>query len=174
MSGGTLAARIEEALSASGVAYEILPCDPEVADTARFCEHYGYPPDRSVNTILVKAKSGGERFVACVVLASTRLDVTRSVRKRLGARRVSFASAEETRALTGMEIGGVTPLALPAGLEVWVDARVRACEWVILGGGGRSTKIKVAAALFDRIPGASLVEGLALDPASRTPAAGED
>ena len=165
MSGGALAARIEAVLASSGAAYEILPCDPRFADTVRFCEHYGYPPDCSVNTILVKAKTGGERFVACVVLATTRLDVNRSVRKRLGARRVSFASPEETRALTGMEIGGVTPVALPAGLEVWVDARVRACEWLILGGGGRSTKIKVAAALFDRLPDASVIEGLALDPA---------
>ena len=174
MSGGALAARIEAALASSGVAYEILSCDPGLADTARFCEHYGYPPDRSVNTILIKAKTGGGRFVACVVLATTRLDVNRSVRKRLGARRVSFASAEETRALTGMEIGGVTPLALPAGLEVWVDARARACEWVILGGGGRSTKIKAAAAIFDHIPGASVVEGLALGPARLGRGAGED
>ena len=70
-------------------------------------------PTLSANTILVKAKTGGVRYVVCVVLASTRLDVNRTVRKRLGARRVSFASADETRAATGMEIGGVTPLALP-------------------------------------------------------------
>ena len=165
MTGTALAAQIEAVLESSGVEYEIFPCDPDLADTTVFCERYGYPPDRSANTILVKAKTGGERFVACVVLANTRLDVNRTVRRRLGARRVSFASAEETRAATGMEIGGVTPIALPDGLEVWVDARVMACEWVILGGGERSSKIKAAPAIFDRIPGVGVVEGLALDPA---------
>ena len=159
-----LAGRIRAALGSSGAEYEIFPCDPELADTTVFCERYGYPLDRSVNTILVKAKTGGERFVACVVLAHTRLDVNRTVRKRLGARRVSFASADETRAVTGMEIGGVTPIALPDGLEVWVDARIAACEWVILGGGDRASKIKVSPVLFEGMPGASVIEGLALDP----------
>ena len=164
MDDGIVVERIEAALEASGVEYEIFPCDPELADTAVFCERYGYPLDVSANTILVKAKTGGERYVVCVVLASTRLDVNRTVRKRLGARRVSFASAHETRAATGMEIGGVTPLALPEGLEVWVDARVMACEWIILGGGDRSHKIKVVPALFERIPSATVIEGLARDP----------
>ena len=164
MSDSDLIERIEAALESSRVEYEIFPCDPELADTAVFCERYGYPLDVSANTILVKAKTGGERFVVCVALANTRLDVNRTVRKLLGARRVSFASADETRAATGMEIGGVTPIALPGELEIWVDARIMACEWVILGGGDRSHKIKVAPALFERIPSATVVEGLALDP----------
>ena len=164
MSDSNLIERIEAALESSLVEYEIFPCDPELADTAVFCERYGYPLDVSANTILVKAKTGGERFVVCVVLAHTRLDVNRVVRKRLGARRVSFASAEETRAVTGMDIGGVTPIALAEELEVWVDARIMACEWVILGGGDRSHKIKVAPALFERMASATVIEGLALDP----------
>lgn len=164
MTGSTLVERIEAALESAGAEYEIFPCDPELADTAVFCERYGYPLSASANTILVKAKTGGERFAVCVILADTRLDVNRTVRKRLGARRVSFASADETRAVTGMEIGGVTPLALPADLEVWIDARVMACEWVILGGGDRAHKVKVDPALFDRVPSATVVEGLALDP----------
>ena len=164
MSDSDLIERIEAALESSRVEYEIFPCDPELADTAVFCERYGYPLDVSANTILVKAKTGGERFVVCVALANTRLDVNRTVRKRLGARRVSLASADETRAATGMEIGGVTPLALPGELEVWVDARIMACEWVILGGGDRSHKIRVAPAIFERMPSATVVEGLALEP----------
>ena len=163
MSNSDLIERIEAALESSRVEYEIFPCDPELADTAVFCERYGYPLDVSANTILVKAKTGDERFVVCVALANTRLDVNRTVRKRLGARRVSFASADETRAATGMEIGGVTPLALPGELEVWVDARIMACEWVILGGGDRSHKIRVAPAIFERMPSATVVEGLALE-----------
>ena len=166
MPGTDLIDRIEATLEASQVDYEILPCDPELADTAVFCERYGYPMSVSVNTILVKAKSGGERYVACVALANTRLDVNRVVRKRLGARRVSFASADETRAVTGMEIGGVTPVALPDGLEIWVDARIMACDRVILGGGDRSRKIRVEPRLFERLPGTAVVEGLALEPPS--------
>ena len=155
---------VVEILRASGLDYDVIPCDPDLADTAVFCEHYGFPPEDSVNTILVKAKTGGERFAACALLAHTRLDVNRCVRKRLASRRVSFASAEETEQVTGMTIGGVTPLGLPPDLPLWVDARIMERREIILGGGTRRSKIRIPPAIFERIPGADIVEGLALDP----------
>ena len=132
-----LRADIRAQLDASGLSYEVLPCEAEHADTAVFCEHYGYSLDDSANTIVVKAKTGEERFVACVLLATTLIDTNKVVRKRLGARRVSFASAQETLALTQMELGGVTPFCLPDSLELWVDARTMEREYVLLGGGDR-------------------------------------
>lgn len=160
--------RIHAFLDATGLEYTIMDCDPELADTAVFCEQYGVPLECSVNTLLVKAKTGGERYVACVLLATTRLDVNRVVRKRLGARRVSFASADETRAITGMEIGGVTPIGLPADLDLWVDGRVMDAPYVVLGGGDRSTKIKVVPRVFEHVASCSVVEGLAKPPDSET------
>jgi prolyl-tRNA editing enzyme YbaK/EbsC (Cys-tRNA(Pro) deacylase) len=106
---------IDEFLQQSGLAFEIWPCDPELADTARFCEHYGVALENSANAILVGSKTGERKYVLCVLLATHRLNTNHTVRKKMGARKVSFASADETRELTGMEIGGVTPLCLPAG-----------------------------------------------------------
>lgn len=154
--------RVRRALDACGEAYEIMACDPELADTAVFCAHYQVPLANSANTILVKAKTGGERFVACVLLADSKLDVNRVVRKRLDARRVSFASAEETERLTGMILGGVTPLALPEGLPVWVDARVMKADYVILGAGVRDAKIRIGPGLFYSLPDVEIVDGLAI------------
>ena len=155
---------IVEMLRASGLDYEVMPCDPEFADTVRFCEHYGYPAEDSVNTIIVKGKTGGERFVACALLAHTRLDVNGCVRKRIGSRRVSFASSEETERMTGMTIGGVTPLGLPADLPLWVDSRIMRRKEVILGGGTRHSKIRVSPAIFERGAEAEIVDGLAVEP----------
>jgi prolyl-tRNA editing enzyme YbaK/EbsC (Cys-tRNA(Pro) deacylase) len=149
------------ALEAAGVAYEEMPCDPDFADTAAFCERYGVAPEDSANTIVVVAKGEPRRHVACVVLATTRLDVNGVVRRRLGVRKASFASAGETMALTGMAIGGVTPLGLPPGMEVWVDARVMDREEVVLGGGSRSRKLRVSPDLFRRLPNAEVVPDLA-------------
>ncbi len=149
-------------LDALGIGYEVLPCDPQLADTAVFCEHYGYSPVDSANTILVASKSGEKRYVACVVLASTRLDVNRTVRKRMGVRRVSFASAEETRSISGMEIGGVTPFMLPSDIPLWVDSRVVSRPWVMLGGGNRSCKIKIAPVVFARTANTETIDGLAM------------
>lgn len=149
-------------LEASGVDHEIIECDPALADTAEFCAAYGYSLDASANTILVVGKSDPPTFAACVVLATTRLDVNKVVRKRLGAKKASFASGADTAAITGMQIGGVTPFGLPADLPIWVDARVMERERIILGGGGRDRKVLADPAVLVAI-GADVVDGLAKD-----------
>ena len=153
--------QIRALLEASGLAFEVWDCDPELADTATFCAHYGVPPADSANTILVRSKTGPLKFAVCVVLATHRLDVNHTVRRKLGARKVSFASAGETRDVTGMEIGGVTPLSLPEDLPLWIDGDVMRRAHVILGGGNRGSKLKVVPDLLVRMPNAEVVEGLA-------------
>ena len=155
-------AAVRAVLDGLGVPYEAMPCDPDFADTAAFCERYGVAPDDSANTIVVVAKTEPRRYVACVVLATTKLDVNGLVKKRLGARKVSFASAEETRELTGMMIGGVTALALPPDLPLWVDERVMARPTVVLGGGSRSLKVRVDPAVFRHLPATEVVADLAV------------
>ena len=98
-----------------------------------------------------------------MVLATTRLDVNKCVRKKMGVKKSSFASAEETQALTGMQIGGVTAVGLPADLPLWVDSRVMQCEYIILGGGSRSIKIRISPRVFGLTPNTEIVENLALD-----------
>jgi prolyl-tRNA editing enzyme YbaK/EbsC (Cys-tRNA(Pro) deacylase) len=155
-------AAVRRALDEIGLDYEALPCDPEFADTAAFCERYGVDPADSANAIVVVGKGEPRRYACCVVLATTKLDVNGAVRQRFGVRKASFASADETREITGMSIGGVTPLALPDDLPVWVDERVMARDSIVLGGGSRSLKIRVAPELFRRLPGAEVVTELAV------------
>ncbi len=146
-----------ERLSFAG---EIVDCDPELADTAAFCAHYGYPPEQSANTILVASKRPQGSFAACVVLSTTRLDVNKKVCELMGVKKASFADADATAELTGMMIGGVTPFALPEGMPLYVDAAVMEPAWIILGGGSRSIKVKIDPAALTEL-GATVVPGLA-------------
>lgn len=159
-------AALERTLAGLGVEYELFPCDPALADTAAFCAAYGFAPEDAANTIVVAGKSTPPVHAACVVLATHRLDVNRVVRARLGARRASFASADQTRGLTGMEIGGVTAFGLPDGLPIWVDAAVMARRRIVLGGGSRSWKVIAPPAILLGLPGVEVVEGLAAPAAS--------
>lgn len=145
--------RVVAVLDGLGVPYELQPIDPAFADTAAYCERYGVPADHAANTIIVVAKKEPRQYAACVVKATTRLDVNRAVRRLLDASRVSFASADETRALTGMLIGGVTVFALPAGVPIYVDDKVMALDWAILGSGSRSSKVRVSPEALRRLPG---------------------
>jgi prolyl-tRNA editing enzyme YbaK/EbsC (Cys-tRNA(Pro) deacylase) len=151
---------LERALVGRGP-HEILPCDPALADTAAFCAAYGFDLADSANTIVVAGKSTPPVYAACVVLATHRLDVNRAVRSRLGTRKASFATAEETRSLTGHEIGGVTVFGLPPGLPILVDAAVMARERIVLGGGSRSWKVLAPPSILLGLDGVELIEGLA-------------
>jgi prolyl-tRNA editing enzyme YbaK/EbsC (Cys-tRNA(Pro) deacylase) len=151
---------LEHALEGHGP-FELFACDPALADTAAFCAAYGFAMDDSANTIVVVGKANPPVYAACVVLATHRLDVNRAVRARLGARKASFASPDETSVLTGMAIGGVTVFGLPAGLPIWVDGAVMSRERIVLGGGSRSWKVIAPPSILLAIPGVEVVEDLA-------------
>ncbi|MFZ0668395.1 MAG: YbaK/EbsC family protein [Acidimicrobiales bacterium] len=154
---------IDERLKKATISFEIIECDPDLADTAAFCKAYGYAPENSANTILVVGKSNPPIYAACVLLATTKLDVNHAVKERLGVRRASFADRDTTLALTGMAIGGVTPLGLPEDLPIWIDRRVTTRSRIVLGGGSRRRKIVAAPELVTNLPRAEVVDGLAVD-----------
>lgn len=157
----TAATEVISDLTRLGVEYEVMDCDPELADTAAFCEAYGVPLEKSANAILVASRKPEGHNAVCVVLAHTRLDVNGTVRKKLGVRKVSFAPADLTKELTGQEIGGVTIFGLPDGLPVWLDSQVIDCDWVIVGAGSRSAKIKLDPSQLVGLDGYEVVDDLA-------------
>ena len=154
--------KVLAALQAHDVDFEVLACDPDLADTAAFCEHYGFAMEQAANTILVASKKvDPPRYAACVVLGTTRLDVNHKVSELLAVKRLSFADAEVTRELTGMMIGGVTAFGVE-GLPIYVDAAVMEQAQVVMGGGNRSSKLLLAPAELLKLPDAAVIESLAL------------
>ena len=156
-------AAVRAALDRAGARYDVLACDPAFADTAEFCARYGIDPADSANAILVASRREPKVYALCLVLATTRLDVNHAVADLLGVKKLSFASAEETAQRTGMVIGGVTPFAIPEEIPLYVDARVLDRPTVVVGGGSRSSKIRLAPEVFRRLPGCQVVEALAIE-----------
>lgn len=150
-----------DALHALDARFEELDIDPDFADTASFCERYGFTLAESANAILVASKKPEGEYALCLALATTRLDVNHTVRELMGVRKLSFAPADLTREVTGMEIGGVTPFGIPDGVRVLVDAAIAPLPRCIVGGGSRAMKILVDPEVFTRMPGVTVVEGLA-------------
>ncbi len=149
-------------LARHGINHEVLPCDPDFADTAQFCARYDVPPANSANTIIVASRRDPKQFAACVATADTKLDVNKTIRKLMGVRRLSFASPDDTCDLTGMLIGGVTAFGLPDGLATYIDSRILDLDYVILGGGNRSSKLTLPPAELRKLPGAEFIDGLAI------------
>ena len=156
-----VAAALKSLDTADAARVGVAEIDPELADTAAFCAAYGSPVDGSANCVVVAGRRGeAVSYAACLVLASTRADVNGLVRKRLGARKASFAPMDDAVALSGMEYGGITPIGLPEDWPVLVDAAVAAAPAVVIGSGIRGSKLALPGELAARLPGAEVVEGL--------------
>lgn len=153
--------KIRQFLESTNLEFEVMECDSELADTKIFCREYGIKLEDSVNAIVVKTKTGELKYAICALLATTKLDINKTIRKKLGARKVSFADIEETAKLTTMDIGGVTPLSLPISLPLWVDSKVMDRNFIVLGGGNRTSKIKVSPMIFNYTLNTEIIEGLA-------------
>jgi prolyl-tRNA editing enzyme YbaK/EbsC (Cys-tRNA(Pro) deacylase) len=157
----TLDPLVMTAVLSNDVAYEVLPCDPELADTAAFCAHYGFALEQAANTILVASKKvAPPRYAVCVLLGTTRLDVNKKVSELLAVKRLSFADAETTMDLTGMMIGGVTAFGI-GDLPIYVDSAVMEQARVVMGGGNRSSKLLLDPNELTKLPNVVVVEGLA-------------
>jgi prolyl-tRNA editing enzyme YbaK/EbsC (Cys-tRNA(Pro) deacylase) len=150
--------QVRTALDAAGVTYEVLACAPELADTAEFCAHYGIPPEEACNAILVALKTTPRTYVACLVRADTKLDVNKKVSAIAGVKRLSFASAEETADLSGMLIGGVSIAGLPPEIPILIDERVMEQPRIIIGGGNRHSKARLAPAELLKLPNAKVAD----------------
>jgi len=151
---------VAAALDNLGMQYQAFACDQELADTAVFCEHYDFRLDQGANSIIVATKTDPVKFACCVILATTKLDVNKKVRDLLGTKRLSFATPEQTQALTGMQIGGVTPFGLN-DVPVYIDSAVMTVDDLIFGGGNRSSKVIIQPGELRKIPHFQIVESLA-------------
>lgn len=152
---------VAEFLQEHALSYHVFECDPDFADTAPFCEKYGFAPAQTANTIIVAGKAQPIKFAVCVILATTKVDVNKKACQLLDVKKASFASGDQTKELTGMQIGGVTPFGLP-NIPIYIDSAVMDNTEIVLGGGNRSTKILLDPKELLKMPNVEVVESLAI------------
>ena len=135
--------------------------DPALADTDAFCAAYAVDVADSGNCVVVAGRRGGDvRLAACLVPATTRVDVNGVVRRRLDVRKASFAPLEIAVQVTDMEYGGITPVGLPADWPVLVDGAVALAAHVVVGSGLRRSKLVLTGASVADLPGVEVLTGL--------------
>ena len=139
----------------------VIEIDPALADTAALTEAYDLPAEGSGNCVVVAgSRSGEERVAACVVPADSRADINSLVKRLLDVRKASFLPMDRAVEESGMEYGGITPVGLPAGWRVLVDARLLTVERVVIGSGLRRSKLLLPGSALASLPGVEIIEGL--------------
>ncbi|WP_147917674.1 YbaK/EbsC family protein [Ruania zhangjianzhongii] len=137
--------------------------DPELAETAAMTETYQLPLVDSANCVLVAGKRGGEeRLAAAVVRATTRADVNSRIKRLLDVRKASFLPMDRAVADTAMAYGGITPIGLPEHYRLLLDAATTTGP-AIIGSGIRGSKILLPGEILARLPGAEVIEDLAIE-----------
>ncbi|HEX8509321.1 MAG TPA: YbaK/EbsC family protein [Propionibacteriaceae bacterium] len=153
-----LAAPVTAYLQRHELGCSVAEIDAGLADTASFCAAYDVPLELSANCVVVEGRRGeSTTMAACVVLATHRADVNRTVRRHLDVRRISFANMEAAVEATAMAYGGITPVGLPLGWPVLVDDAVAAQPWVVIGSGIRASKLVCPGAALAGLPGATVL-----------------
>ncbi|MCQ9366749.1 hypothetical protein NQ038_09590 [Brevibacterium sp. 50QC2O2] len=143
---------------------DVFAIDPDLADTAALTAAYDLAPEASANCVLVAGTRGDdERIAACVVLAHTKADVNKRVRKLIDVRKASFLPMERAVAESGMEYGGIGPIGLPENYRVLIDTRVAEAPEIILGSGIRGSKLILSGATLAAVPGVEVIEDLGIE-----------
>ena len=145
----------------SGISDDVFAVEinPELADTAAFCEHYGIDLGISTNCLVIEAKRADKTwYAACLVMATDMADVNGVIRKALGARKTSFAPKEVALELTGMEYGGITPIGLPEDWPIYIDESVMEQQVVVIGSGLRRSKVAVKTGALAGLPGVQVLD----------------
>jgi prolyl-tRNA editing enzyme YbaK/EbsC (Cys-tRNA(Pro) deacylase) len=141
----------------------VVPIDPDLSETSATVDVYGVPWESGANCVVVMGKrEGQERTAACVVRGDTRADVNNRVKRILDVRKCSFLDHDRAVSESGMEYGGITPIGVPDVWRLLVDSRVPATDAVLIGSGIRGSKLILPGRLLAELPGAEVVEDLAI------------
>jgi prolyl-tRNA editing enzyme YbaK/EbsC (Cys-tRNA(Pro) deacylase) len=112
----------------------------------------------SANCVVVEGRRGeAVTLAACLVLATDRADVNRTVRKHLDVRKISFAPMDTAVSASRMEYGGITPIGLPSAWPLLIDEAVAATDWVVVGSGLRASKIACPGPSLASLAGAEVL-----------------
>jgi len=109
-----------------------------VASLEQAAEERGQRPAQVVRSILFR--TGPDEYAMVLVAGPQQID-WKALRRHLGQSRLTTATADEVRAVTGYEIGAVSPFALPRPVRVLLDESVTREAEVSIGSGVRGTTV---------------------------------
>ena len=141
---------------------KVAEIDPACADGESLHQVYGVPYEKELNCLVVAGSRGEETtYAALLVPYGKRASMNSVVRTPLNAKKVVFADLDYVIRETGMEFGSITPVGLPEGWKILAEETILEQETVIIGGGKVCSKIEIPVALLKKLPGFTVVKGLA-------------
>ncbi|HEX8229468.1 MAG TPA: aminoacyl-tRNA deacylase [Chloroflexia bacterium] len=146
-------------LDAHQVAYEAHFYSPEVHSADEVARTVGAEPAHVFKTLVVLPESGSGRPLLVMMPANAELDLKLlGQQPAVGEKRLRMATQREAESLTGLLVGGISPLALlQKGFRILIDGSVLGLDRIYISGGQRGVNLSLAAADLLKVTRASPV-----------------
>ena len=143
-------------LDANKVAYEVFTFSPDIHSATEVADVVGLAPGAVYKTLVVQRPRGKPLLV--MVAGDEHVDL-KSLAASLGEKRLHMATHRDAEALTGLQVGGISALALlNRGFEVCIDLAAQDLEAVTVSAGKRGINLRLSVPDLVRVTGARWVD----------------
>ncbi len=137
-------------LEANRIPYEVFSYDSRVRDARQVAESVGLPESTVFKTLIAKAPSSKKPII--VMLPSNTTLNLKALAKSLGEKKVALASHADAEKLTGLQVGGISAVALmQKNWDVYLDRRGGELQHIVISAGQRGLQLRVATAALLRL-----------------------
>jgi Cys-tRNA(Pro)/Cys-tRNA(Cys) deacylase len=152
----TNAARL---LEARGIPYDIVTFSPDVLSAGGVAEHTGLPLEEVYKTLVVLRPRGKPMLV--LIDGSRELNL-KVIARAVGEKKVRMASHREAEGLTGLQVGGISALALlNRPFDVFIDRPALDRSHVCVSAGKRGINLRLPVADLIRLTRARVIDATA-------------
>jgi Cys-tRNA(Pro)/Cys-tRNA(Cys) deacylase len=138
----TVRNNVTRLLDSRKVAYTAFELPAEKLGALEAARLLGVPPEQVFKTIVVKREGKGKPILA-VVPGTGEVDL-KAVAKAVGEKKALLPTEREAEQLTGLQAGGISPLALiHKGFQVLVDESAGTLGEIYISGGQRGLNIRL-------------------------------
>lgn len=144
-------------LEQRGIAHELIAFDPAIRSAVGVAEAAGVVPETVYKTLVVEHDPPRAHPLLVMVPANSELDL-RALAAALGEKKLRMASQAAAERLTGLQVGGISALALTARrFPTCIDDRALALDSIMVSAGARGFDIRLAGADLLAVTGAQPV-----------------
>ena len=131
-------------LDSRKISYDTVEYDGSTFHSAEEVAHLiGVPVDQVYKTIVVLREEKGKKPLLVMVAADREIDL-KKLAASVGEKKLHIAKHDEAEALTGLQVGGISAVALlNKPFEVCLDRTALAFEHLHISGGQRGLDVKI-------------------------------
>lgn len=139
----TIVNNVTRMLDAKKIRYEAHSLPEEKLGAVEAAAFLGVAPELVYKTIVAVRATPGKPLLG-IVPGNQELDL-KKLAQAAGEKKIRLASHQQAEVLTGLQTGGISPLALVnKGFQVFIDEKARSLAEVFISGGQRGLNLKLS------------------------------